>query len=164
MRCINYCDLARIRSALQSHQRTEVVAGGLSSRSRLKRSSLSTGGHEPPCQPSGARALWADCLRNHGTEPYSLGNGDGLRPRSGHTRPLQGNCSDNHRSEESKHLSTSRYFSYQWDRRRLVSHWILKHGVEPEFGNIYLSWSPVTESNRRPSPYHACRFRMMPSA
>ena len=23
--------------------------------------------------------------------------------------------------------------------------------------------SPVTESNRRPSPYHACRFRLMPS-
>src|SRR5436190_23839993 len=21
-------------------------------------------------------------------------------------------------------------------------------------------WSPVTESNRRPSPYHACRFRL----
>ena len=26
-----------------------------------------------------------------------------------------------------------------------------------------LTWSPVTESNRRPSPYHACRFRLMPS-
>ena len=26
-----------------------------------------------------------------------------------------------------------------------------------------LSWSPVTESNRRPSPYHAYRFRLMPS-
>ena len=26
-----------------------------------------------------------------------------------------------------------------------------------------LSWSPVTESNRRPSPYHACRFRLMTS-
>ena len=25
------------------------------------------------------------------------------------------------------------------------------------------SWSPVTESNRRPSPYHACRFRPMAS-
>ena len=25
------------------------------------------------------------------------------------------------------------------------------------------SWSPVTESNRRPSPYHACRFRLMAS-
>ena len=24
-------------------------------------------------------------------------------------------------------------------------------------------WSPVTESNRRPSPYHACRFRPMAS-
>jgi hypothetical protein len=26
-----------------------------------------------------------------------------------------------------------------------------------------LTWSPVTESNRRPSPYHACRFRLMTS-
>ena len=25
------------------------------------------------------------------------------------------------------------------------------------------SWSPVTESNRRPSPYHACRFRLTTS-
>jgi hypothetical protein len=25
------------------------------------------------------------------------------------------------------------------------------------------SWSPVTESNRRPSPYHACRFHLMAS-
>jgi hypothetical protein len=28
---------------------------------------------------------------------------------------------------------------------------------------ISLSWSPVTESNRRPSPYHACRFCLMTS-
>ena len=28
---------------------------------------------------------------------------------------------------------------------------------------ISLSWSPVTESNRRPSPYHACWFRLMGS-
>jgi len=26
-----------------------------------------------------------------------------------------------------------------------------------------MTWSPVTESNRRPSPYHACRFRPMAS-
>jgi hypothetical protein len=25
------------------------------------------------------------------------------------------------------------------------------------------NWSPVTESNRRPSPYHACRFRLATS-
>ena len=28
---------------------------------------------------------------------------------------------------------------------------------------MLLTWSPVTESNRRPSPYHACRFRLMAS-
>ena len=34
----------------------------------------------------------------------------------------------------------------------------------PDFFESYcFSWSPVTESNRRPSPYHACRFRLMPS-
>src|SRR5262249_17404409 len=27
----------------------------------------------------------------------------------------------------------------------------------------WYNWSPVTESNRRPSPYHACRFRLTPS-
>ena len=27
------------------------------------------------------------------------------------------------------------------------------------FESYSSSWSPVTESNRRPSPYHACRFR-----
>ena len=41
----------------------------------------------------------------------------------------------------------------------LVSHLILK----PDVQKTSLSWSPVTESNRRPSPYHACRFRLMPS-
>ena len=29
--------------------------------------------------------------------------------------------------------------------------------------NVKTSWSPVTESNRRPSPYHACQFRLTPS-
>jgi len=28
---------------------------------------------------------------------------------------------------------------------------------------VKTSWSPVTESNRRPSPYHTCRFRLMAS-
>jgi hypothetical protein len=28
---------------------------------------------------------------------------------------------------------------------------------------IYTTWSPVTESNRRPSPYHACRVRLLAS-
>jgi len=27
----------------------------------------------------------------------------------------------------------------------------------------FLNWSPVTESNRRPSPHHAYRFRLVPS-
>jgi hypothetical protein len=26
-----------------------------------------------------------------------------------------------------------------------------------------MTWSPVTESNRRPSPYHACRFGLTQS-
>jgi hypothetical protein len=34
----------------------------------------------------------------------------------------------------------------------------------PDFFESYgSSWSPVTESNRRPPPYHACRFRPMVS-
>ena len=47
--------------------------------------------------------------------------------------------------------------------RRLVSHLISKLAVRKLFEKTSLSWSPVTESNRRPSPYHACRFRLMPS-
>ena len=31
------------------------------------------------------------------------------------------------------------------------------------FESCRSSWSPVTESNRRPSPYHACQFCLMPS-
>src|SRR4029077_20548628 len=41
----------------------------------------------------------------------------------------------------------------------LVSHLILKSDIR----KISLSWSPVTESNRRSSPYHACQFRPIPS-
>ena len=31
------------------------------------------------------------------------------------------------------------------------------------FESCHSSWSPVTESNRRPSPYHACQFRPIAS-
>jgi hypothetical protein len=51
----------------------------------------------------------------------------------GMPRPIQGICSDNHRSEGSKQLSTSRCFSCQRDRHRLVSHLILKKIVELDF-------------------------------
>src|SRR6266700_4780426 len=53
----------------------------------------------------------------------------------------------------------SRCASRQLEPHHLVSHLILK----PEVRKTSLTWSPVTESNRRPSPYHACRFRLMPS-
>ena len=42
-------------------------------------------------------------------------------------------------------------------RHRNVSHLILKYShliLESSVRNNALSWSPVTESNRRPSPYH----------
>ncbi len=54
--------------------------------------------------------------------------------------------------------------------RRLVvagtgSNWLPEWLLEPvrRVRIISLNWSPVTESNRRPSPYHACRFRLMAS-
>src|SRR5215469_1952299 len=47
---------------------------------------------------------------------------------------------------------------------RLVSHFDLEISQQIEIRKTLLSWSPVTESNRRPSPYHACRFRLMPSS
>src|SRR5215469_16048149 len=46
---------------------------------------------------------------------------------------------------------------------RLVSHFDLEISQQIEIRKILLSWSPATESNRRPSPYHACRFRLLPS-
>jgi hypothetical protein len=56
-----------------------------------------------------------------GTEPYSLGNGDGQQPNPGHTRQLQGFEADNRGSEGSKYPGTSRYFSCQRGRYRLAS-------------------------------------------
>jgi hypothetical protein len=58
---------------------------------------------------------------------------------AGHMRLLQGIEPDYHRSEGHEHLSMSRYSSCQ---------------REPQVRKILLTWSPVTESNRRPSPYH----------
>ena len=45
----------------------------------------------------------------------------------------------------------------------MVSHLILESRLEIKIEKRSLSWSPVTESNRRPSPYHAYRFRLMTS-
>ena len=45
----------------------------------------------------------------------------------------------------------------------MVSHLILESIPKIKIEKTSLSWSPVTESNRRPSPYHACRFRLMAS-
>jgi hypothetical protein len=45
----------------------------------------------------------------------------------------------------------------------LISHLIMELILETKIENYSLSWSPVTESNRRPSPYHACQFRLMAS-
>ena len=52
-------------------------------------------------------------------------------------------------------LDTPRYACRELEPHHSVSLLILKPGVR----KTSLSWSPVTESNRRPSPYHACRFR-----
>ena len=51
------------------------------------------------------------------------------------------------------------------ERRRshLVSHLTPDPVVEIENVKVFLTWSPVTESNRRPFPYHASRFRLMAS-
>ena len=92
-----------------------------------------------------------------------LANGDGQRPNIGQIRLLQGIKSDYRRSDEHEHLRTSRYFSWQREPRRLVSHLIPKLAVRKLFEKTTLSWSPVTESNSRPSPYHAYRFRLMTS-
>ena len=53
-------------------------------------------------------------------------NGDGQRPNIGQIRLLQGIKSDYHRSDGHEHPCTSRYFGWQREPRRLVSHLILK--------------------------------------
>ena len=78
-------------------------------------------------------------------------------------RLFQGIGSDYRRSEGHEHLSASRYSSCQRVPDGSVSHLILKSVIESQFEKISLSWSPVTESNRRPSPYHACRIRPIAS-
>jgi hypothetical protein len=51
------------------------------------------------------------------------------------------------------------------ERRRshLVSHLTPDSGVEIENVKVRLSWSPVTESNRRPSPYHGHPIVFLPA-
>jgi hypothetical protein len=39
----------------------------------------------------------------------------------------------------------------------MVSHLILEYTLGIKIEKTSMTWSPVTESNRRPSPYHACR-------
>jgi hypothetical protein len=60
------------------------------------------------------------------------------------------------RREGRRCLGTSRCDCRPPEPQHLVSHLILKLRIR----KTSLSWSPVTESNRRPSPYHACRFRL----
>jgi hypothetical protein len=52
------------------------------------------------------------------------------------------------------------------DPHRLVSHLIFEISRQKAIRKTSLSWSPVTESNRRPSPYHlgACRSLKVVSA
>jgi hypothetical protein len=63
------------------------------------------------------------------------------------------------RREGRRCLGTSRCDCRPPEPHHLVSHFILKLRIR----KTSLSWSPVTESNRRPSPYRACRFRLMQS-
>jgi short chain dehydrogenase len=79
------------------------------------------------------RELHAPATRMVRDEPYSLGNGDGQRPNIGQIWLLQGIKSDYHRSDGHEHLGTSRYFSWQREPRRLVSHLILKLAVKKLF-------------------------------
>ena len=62
-------------------------------------------------------------------------------------------ASDCRKSEGHWCLGTSHCACRQLELHHLASHLILK----PEVRKIHLSWSNVTESNHRPSPYHAWR-------
>ena len=69
------------------------------------------------------------CVRDRS----SAGDGDGQRPNIGQIWLLQGIKSDYHRSDGHEHLSTSRYFSWQREPRRLVSHLIQKLAIKKLF-------------------------------
>jgi hypothetical protein len=87
----------------------------------------------------------------------SLCNGDAQRTNPRHIWLLPNMESDNPRSERRKHPSTSRFQipAECWRTAdHLVSLLILKSASKKQFEKTSLSWSPVTESNRRPSPYH----------
>jgi hypothetical protein len=82
--------------------------------------------------PSDANSMSRPPARQ-GIEAHSLGNGDGQRPNIGQIRLLQGIKSDYRRSDGHEHLRTSRYFSWQREPRRLVSHLISKLAVRKLF-------------------------------
>ena len=119
-----------------------------------------------PRLPSGANFM-SRLPAQPGNRSHSLGYGDGQCPRPSVTglSPARRHRTGPHyrRPEEISDLDVSRRASRQLppERRRnhLVSHLTPDLEVEIETQKLGLSWSPVTESNRRPSPYHACGFR-----
>jgi hypothetical protein len=113
-------------------------------------------GHELPRLPSGANFM-SRLPPQPGNRSHSLGNGDGQRPNPDLLLTMPGGFVWRRRIESDcrKPLGhrcpgTSRYACRELEPHHLASHLIL----EPNVRKTSLSWSPVTESNRRPSPYH----------
>ena len=82
--------------------------------------------------------------------PDSPCRGDALRPISVLLAGQNATCVRLRRAVPPRHRNFSHWIlkSRHWILKS--RHWILKSSVR----NNALSWSPVTESNRRPSPYH----------
>ena len=65
--------------------------------------------------------------------------------------PTTGTAEETKAGLPATETGTGRIRTFSWQR------------IEIEAEKISLSWSSVTESNRRPSPYQACRFRLLSS-
>jgi hypothetical protein len=89
--------------------------------------------------------------RNRSRSP---GNGDGQRPNAARIRLSPHIESDYRRPERTGYWYVTLCLLPDGAASSIVSHWILETRLEIKIEKSSPTWSPVTESNRRPSPYH----------
>ena len=109
-----------------------------------------------PEKPGKLTGKLNELLAHPGNGSHSPGNGDG-HPSTPSRK------SDSRRSGAPGICDSQRWTCRHLDGRDLIVTFSVNGSLDQIFEKYILSWSPVTESNRRPSPYHACRFRLMPS-
>jgi hypothetical protein len=115
-------------------------------------------GDEPkPChasRPARDRALDAGGATVRDDAPDSPCHGDG------HSSTLSSK-SDSRRSVAPGFCDSQRWACRHLDGRDLIVTFSVTGSLDQTFEKFQSSWSPVTESNRRPSPYHLGAKRSM---